>query len=484
MSMCQLFCLSLLTLGNRCQKPLINILLALCSSPGVKSVVELSLSPFFQYSYSVITKVLTRWKCPREMLMVFVMRYIGAALSFSNGIKYYSFIHDVTKLPKPHSDCLESRSFHVTNNPIGGRRQLSAGHELSCLVYNSGQSGHCPIVDSIRLNGDENLLAIAREQIESMMNLIEFECELILIKVDSNYGRAAFLHLAYQYANMLILSRLQSGVNVYFPFIGEHKRGRKRIYGDQYTLIHESRDKNWYEPNTRTRGVKRQISIHERPFDEKVTYEAQMGKDKRMVIVEVTRWNGALMRSKRGMSMEENQLDIVCIKISDAQTKEEIFMRPMFLAVAGKKRESLPTSDVGPMYKGRFDIEPQFRFEKYELLMDRLQTPVLEHFDVWLQIITLATWFLYLVAQETKLRVYHKWQKHLKHKENENEILTTSEARKAAASIIHGFDLTPFSPTPFIIGTGRKVGTKVLKRIRFRVRKKREIRAEKLANTG
>lgn len=461
---------------------MVNIILALSSMWSIKHVVELTLSPFFQYSYSVLTKVLTRWKCSREELVKFVLQWVGASNRLSNDLTYYSFIHDFTKLSKPHSECLTKRSYHVTNNPIGGRRQLSGGYDFACLAYDSEQSGHCPIVDCLRLNGDENQLAIARDQIELLMKYFNLPSDLVLIKTDSNYGRVAFLHTAYQYSNMLIISRLQSGINVYQPYEGEQKRGRKRIYGPAFVLREKSQDKSWFEPKTGKRGIKHQQCIHELPYDEMVEYDAMLGNEK--VIVQVKRWNGLLLRSKRKFNMEQNPLDILSVNILNPTTKEDLYKRPMYLTVAGERRSDILTQDVAKQYKGRYKIEPQFRFTKYHLLLDRLQTPKVEHLDTWAKVIQLCTWFLYLSAQEVKEAVYQKWQKHLKRQSDTQAPLTPSEARRAAFINIRGYDLRPFSPIPFKIGTGRELGTKMTPREKHRIRKKAEIRAEKIAQTA
>jgi hypothetical protein len=478
------FCLFLLRLGRTSQKPLVNIILGLCSTPGIRHVVEVSLSPFFQYSYSIVTKVVTRWKCERETLLIFVLNWLGPARKLSNGKTFFSFIHDFTKISKPHSECLATRSFHVTNNPIGGRRQLSGGYDLGCLVYDSAESGHCPVVDYWRLDGDENQLEIARSQTASLMKHLNVSSDYIFIKTDSNYGRAAFLHMAYAYHNMLIISRLQSGINVYTPYEGEEKRGRKRIFGDTYVLCDQSRDKAWYEPKTGRRGIKRQISIHELTHSEQVEYETELGKSKQKVLVQVTRWNHVLLRSKRGLNMEDKPIDILSIKIIDKQTKIELFKRPMFLCIAGAQSSEIPTADIAQEYKGRYQIEPQFRFTKYDLLMDKFETPDVNHLDVWLKIIQLCSWFLYLTAQEVRTSIYQKWQRHLEKNKKVDEVLSPAEARRAAENNIRDYDLKPFAPKPFKIGTGRKAGTKMPARAKVRIRKKAEIKAEKLARAG
>lgn len=461
---------------------MVNILLGLCSMPRMKHVVELTSSTFFQYSYSSVTKVLTRWRCSRERLLVFVLQWIGKQNALSNGKKFHAFIHDYTKLSKPHSECLRNRSYHVTNNPIGGRRQLSGGYDFSCLSYDCGQSGHCPIVDCVRLDGDENQLSLAREQLELVMKYLGATSELILVKADSNYGRVVFLHTAYQYDNMLIISRLQSGINVYKPYEGAQKRGRKKVFGQGYILRAENTEKTWYEPKTGRRGVRHQTCIHELPIDEQVEYETKLGSQTVKLIVQ--RWNGLLLRSKRGFNMEQSPLDVLSIQILDIASEKEIYKRPMYLAVAGKQRSEIPTQDVALQYKGRYQIEPHFRFIKYDLLLDKLQTPKVEHLDVWTKVIQLCTWFLYLTAQEVEVCLYEKWQRHLKKQKNPEEILTPSEVRKTAADNIRDYDLSPFAPRPFKIGTGREAGTVMKPREKHRIRKKVEIRAEKLAKTG
>jgi hypothetical protein len=370
------------------------------------------------------------------------------------------------------------------NNPIGGRRQVSGGYDLACLAYDSGQSGHCPVVDYLRLDGHENQLEVARSQIDGLMKYLRASSDLILIKTDSCYGRVAFLHNAYSYDNMLIISRLQSGINVYTPYKGDQKRGRRRVFGDKYVLAGQSREKAWFEPKTEQRGVMQQICIHELPYDEQVEYESELGRSKQKVLIQVTRWNGLLFRSKRDINMEDKPIDILSIKILDVQTGEELYKRPMFLCVAGVQSCEIPTADVAQQYKGRYQIEPQFRFTKYDLLMDKFETPDVEHLDVWLKIIQLCSWFLYLTAQEVKTSIYEKWQRHLEKNKEDGEALSPAEARRAAANNIHGYDLAPFAPRPFKIGTGRELGTKMLKRTRFRIRKKTDIRAEKKEKTA
>ena len=83
------------------------------------------------------------------------------------------------------------------------------------------------------------------------------------------------------------------------------------------------------------------------------------------------------------------------------------------------------------------------RFNKQQLLMDKYQTPIVEHLDAWVFIVCLANWLLYTASDEVEF-VCQKWEKYLpesKNAKNDNQRKTIAQTRKAAKNLFH-FSIT------------------------------------------
>ena len=75
-----------------------------------------------------------------------------------------------------------------------------------------------------------------------------------------------------------------------------------------------------------------------------------------------------------------------------------LFKRPLWLIVAGERAQELSLVEIYQAYRQRFDLEHFFCFGKQKLLMDKYQTPDVEHEENWWQLVTLAYLQLYLAA--------------------------------------------------------------------------------------
>jgi len=72
------------------------------------------------------------------------------------------------------------------------------------------------------------------------------------------------------------------------------------------------------------------------------------------------------------------------------------YQKLIYLAVCEGKREGIALRAVYKEHHAhRYDIEPNNRFVKQQLLLDKLQTPILEHFDLWLRLPQLSEWLLF-----------------------------------------------------------------------------------------
>jgi len=114
-----------------------NFVMSLASSPSLAHPVELSASPFCHYHYSNLTKVLRDWEVSESDFRAFIRRFVPAPRFLGEGIRYYALTHDVTKMLKAHSPCLEGRQYVPTaNNVIASNRALGVGYHQG--FYNLG----------------------------------------------------------------------------------------------------------------------------------------------------------------------------------------------------------------------------------------------------------------------------------------------------------------------------------------------------------
>lgn len=476
------YCLRLLDLGSRRCRAMANLVMSLSSSPTVSSVVELTNSLCYYYTYSNITKVLSYWDCDAKTLQSFLLSYLLPHRQLSNGKTYHALTHDFTSLPKPSSPTLEERGFLLTNNPVAGKLGLTSGYTLSCLHYSSGLMGHCPPLSIIRLDGADDKLPVAVKQIKSTIAASVFKDSdhLTLLRTDSYYGCAAFLSPLYECDNLLVVSRLRVGIKVWVPYDGVQKGKRKRRYGACHYLIEQTRTKETKVPKTKEVRTITQHAITTLPPHEVRQMETTMDNG-RAVVITTTRWCDLLLRSKGTAKMQDKPFDVLRVEIRDAKTKSLVFKRPMYLTVFGKRKEQMPTQDVQPQYRERYDVEPAYRFAKQKLLLCALQTPDLTHLDRWIKIVLLSWWLLFAFAQEDNPVTCEAWQKHMpKNKaKGQNQKLTIAQAQRTAKIIFPTFDKTRFLPQSTNNGKGRLKGTTFEKRKRHKPKKKAAFKAEK-----
>ncbi len=307
-----------------------NLVMGLSSSPTISSVVELTRSSAYHYSYSNITKVLDFWECTAKDLLAHVLRHIPSPRFLSNGQPYYGFIHDFVPLPKPASATLRDRSFLLGNNPVAGKLSLTGGYHLSCFYFSSGLSGQTPPLLMERMEGTSDKLSTAIEQVQRVLcaDLFQHDGPLNIVRTDSYYGCAAFLAPLYEDDNLLVISRLRASMKVWSAYAGEQIGKRKREYDERYYLKETTETKTGNHPKTKELYTYTQRSIHELPPSETSQTHAVLGNGRR-VNIHTTRWCDMLFRSKGTAKMSNKPMDIVEVKVLDADTNTYVFKRPM-----------------------------------------------------------------------------------------------------------------------------------------------------------
>lgn len=123
---------------------LLDLLDALASNTTARSVVELSLSPFFRREYSSITDGTDNFFQAMEQAQAGaqrreweqkMVRVIGPYLTPPQKRKYWLFGVDVTSLPRPYAGKLADRTYVYQPNTLKGNKPVNIGHQSSVLAW-------------------------------------------------------------------------------------------------------------------------------------------------------------------------------------------------------------------------------------------------------------------------------------------------------------------------------------------------------------
>jgi DDE superfamily endonuclease len=442
--------------------------MALASFQSAKSVVALSNSPLFQHQFSSISKAIDALaKDERELKWV-------CRLFKQQWLRYFPpadrnhLQTDVVNIFREHSPCLKERQFrHKANNVIVGNKPLGIGYPLSFINLADFQSSWSIPFDVRRVRSNEDEAEVAAEQLKAICEREEFLESLNINAADSQYGVAKYITKVNEIGNLVNVIRLRHG-NKVFESVYRETGGAPQIYGGQYYLTEESGWKQ-YRKKKKTYG-KYLLSIYEKEADESAVIEKQTRKGKPLRI-ELRRWSGMKMRTKKGHSMKDVEFEIVGIKVLHGETGERVFKRDIFAAVVGERRAELTLEEVAEEYYHRFDLEGVNRFMKQNLFLESYQTPDLQHLDNWTLVVQEAMWLLWAASKEVE-NVCEKWQKYSQPKRKQGERKTASQTRKGAEQLFLTFEKEAYQPKKCRKGVGRKKGSRCLPRKQYKVVKK------------
>lgn len=411
-------------------KPLANLVMAIASYTDAKSTVEYSLSPLFYYQYSSIGKLFERLlECFKGNTSLFskeVQTFISSYNPQKSGVIKTQL--DTLPVYKPHSPTHPDRSaVYKPNLTIQGNKPVEIGYNVSSL--NQGFELKWSIPLSLkRVSTESKGIKIGQQQLITFLATLEKENCFVVNSGDSSYGCAAFLSELYEHENLVNIVRLKNrNIHDYSPQTGTS--GANKIYGKAYNLRRIDEKSNRKNPKTKELTVPKD-SIFEKQPDEITHYFVKTHKG-RQLKVELQIFHQMCMRSQNGHSMKHKVFDVVVVDYLDAQTLKPLHQKPIYLAVCGKKKNDITLLDTYQEYYGhRYDIEPNNRFIKHQLGLERFQTPIQEHFDLFLPIIQLVEWLLLLASSEIKSSP-KKWQKYNEKPILEGQRLTIAQTRKS-----------------------------------------------------
>lgn len=137
--------------------------------------------------------------------------------------------------------------------------------------------------------------------------------------------------------------------------------------------------------------------------------------------------------------------------------------------------------DIFDSYRQRFDIEHFFRFGKNRMLMDKLQTPDVEHEEAWWKLVMIAYTQLYL-AREIAENHRNPWETSSFKLNAYRTTKQPTQVQKDFGRIIQEIGTPAQPPIIRIIAPGRQVGDVQTKRTRYDIVKKskKELVGEKM----
>lgn len=475
------FCHAILGLKVERSKALANLVMALASNTGSRSVTALSESPVYHYQYPSITDGIdalwretdyadeaslsvarARW---REELIRIKSPYFEKPFE-----DFYLLNTDTTPNIRRHAPTLIDRSYvHSPNNVVKSNRPVDIGYNYSVIglslrrpLYHAAEPPWNLPLSTRRIKTNEVRGTATAQQVNELLSIEDtpLHNNLVVNALDSNYATPEYIVDTYANDNLVNIIRFANNRSTWHELSKSEQearrasnndsRGADAIYGEKYNL--------------------REVEQWDDAPDERQCFGTKLSNG-REVLVELEAWNKRLIRTKRKKNMKDKPMRLVRVRLLDPQTGEPIFKRPMWLSVWGKKRMKLSLEQIYWAYRNRFDIEHYFRFGKQRLLMQKFQPPDVEHLDNWMEIVALAYCLLYAAQKEAQPCV-PKWQKYDKRFKNRIKYdlpVSPSEVQNQLESIILQFEQAPFRPNLKIKSKGRQQGEKQPKRERHKV---------------
>jgi len=396
---------------------LMELIDALSSTPDARSVVELSLSPFFRREYPSLYDAIAglfqsskpekadeeRRKWEQEW-----MQLIASYLLEPQERKFWLFGIDVVPISRLFSPTLQDRTFVYQPNTIKGNKPVTIGHQYSHLVYfpeklNCDDAPWTVPLIVRRISSDEKATTVGAEQLDSLMRdeTLPWHGELCVSVEDSTYSAVTHLGpvMMQGHENLVVVARASSNRVFYRPappVDEENKsRGHPTWYGERFALKDPD---TWGQPD----------EVTEVPF---------ITRSGRQYRAKLEGWHNLLMRGKHEWPMHRFPFTLIRVRVLD-EAGNQVFKRTMWLIVIGKRRHELSILEAWEAYGQRYDAEHYFRFGKQRLLERAYQTTDVEHAENWMYIVALAKVQLWL-ARDLAESLPRPWERYLPEMERE-----------------------------------------------------------------
>jgi hypothetical protein len=399
------FQIDLLNSFPRRKEALLQLVEALAGAVKPSSVVELSLAPSFQRTYSNIQKAIDALNTDIESDKSEFLNSLSeepidssTAATASRAKETDAFLSqtriwtdtfadlvpqetirpfklfaiDATSTGRPYAQTLEDRTYLHQSSQLGS--SITIGLQASMLVAIpeevEGEAKWTLPLSVERIPSKKTPCEVAKQQLEEIARL--WRNSLSVIVADSGYTA-----LKPCGQNQIIIARGRIDRTGRRPYREDKnkpgQRGRPRKYEEKMLYFADNVPKG-----------------NEGGPDEEFEYEAKIKR--REVCILLSRWKGIQVHG------QTNLVDIVkCEIFLKTDSFKKLFDQPLLLIVSGERRGELSSLQVYESYLRRFDIEHFFRFEKQQLLFSGYQTAELQRQVNWWWLCLMAYWLLFLV---------------------------------------------------------------------------------------
>jgi hypothetical protein len=440
---------------NKCKRTdtLMDMVDALSCNTTAKSVVELTLNPQFQRTYSALNKAIAVKSLSDQQLARLAAKTIAAP----QGRKFYLIGADVTSNPRPYAVTLPDRGFVYQPNTIQGNKPIAIGHQYSfvAVLPECDKTKVGPWVVPLameRVTSQANKEMVGAQQVRAILidDELPFGKALCVEAVDSAYSKPAYLNANRDQENLVTIARARGNRTFYcgpdLETETEDEKGHPTWYGTPFCL---KAPKTW--------GVPDEVAETTFTSQRKVTYR-----------VEIQAWHNRLMRGKKDIPMHQRPFTLVKIRWYNS-AGVALFQKPLWLIVMGKRRTELTLLDIYQAYLKRYDLEHFFRFGKQKLLLDKFQTPDDNHEENWWRLVALAYLQLW-AAKDWVSQLPRPWERYLP--SVLNKLVTPAAAQRDMNRIIRQIGTPSPAPKPRGKSPGRPKGRMLTPRKRHAVVKK------------
>lgn len=264
---------------------------ALSSNTTAKSVVELTLNPQFQRTYSALNKAIAVNSLSDKQLA----RLAAKTIASPQARKFYLIGADVTSSPRPYAETLPDRGFVYQPNTIQGNKPIAIGHQYSfvALLPERDKTKIGPWVVPLameRVTSQENKEMVGAKQVGALLkdDELPFGKGLCVEVVDSAYSKPVYLNANRDTEKLVTIARARGTRTFYREPNPEAEtkddKGHPTWYGTPFCL---KAPNTWGMPD----DVAETTFISQR----KVVYR-----------VEIQAWHNLLMRGKKDIPMHQH----------------------------------------------------------------------------------------------------------------------------------------------------------------------------------
>jgi len=453
---------------------LLDLLDALCSSPHARSVVELSQSPLFRREYGSVSDAIAnffqarrpaRAQRERRVWDRQVARLIGRYLPRPQQRAFWLLGTDVVPVPRPCAPTLADKTYVYQPNPVAGNKPVTIGHaysQLACLPEKAAPDAPPWVVPLLmrRVQSTEKATVVGAEQLTTVLTdkRLPFHQDLSVHVADSAYSAVEFLGRVAPLPNLVSVTRTAENRVFYRPPAAAPAAappGHPPWYGARFVLKDPT---TWGPPEVTA----------------ETTFHTKRGAQ---YTVRLQGWQDLRMRGTRELPMHRHPFTLIRAVVVD-EHGQPVYKRALWLIVLGARRAELPLVAAWEAYGQRYDLEHGYRFGKQRLLLAAFQTPEVAHEENWVHLVQLALVLLWLACDLAEVQLY-PWERYLPTRTTGPA--APSQVQRDWARIIRPIGTPARAPKRRGKAVGRVTGTRLVRRPRQKVVKKRPRTRQKAA---